>query len=113
MPENAAETPDADLTMYWRPGCGFCMALQHGLDAQAVPYRRVNIWEDAEGAAFVRQANRGNELVPTVVVGSQVLSNPSAAQVLAAVHAADPDSDLPRPPQPGGLARGINRLLGG
>lgn len=81
------------ITMYWRPGCGFCMALQRGLDDAGVAYARVNIWEDADGAAFVRQANRGNELVPTVAIGdgddAVVLSNPTPAQVLEAAGRAD------------------------
>ncbi|CAN5441428.1 hypothetical protein BH23ACT9_BH23ACT9_33290 [soil metagenome] len=102
-----------DITMYWRPGCGFCMSLQRQLDDLSVPYDRVNIWEDPEGADVVRAANGGNEVVPTVVVGAQTLSNPSPAQVLAAVHAQDPPSDLPQPPEPGRIAKGINRLLGG
>ncbi|HUG84435.1 MAG TPA: glutaredoxin domain-containing protein [Euzebya sp.] len=99
-----------DITMYWRPRCGFCMALQHKLDGLEVPYRKVNIWEDPDGAAFVRQANDGNELVPTVVVGTATLSNPSAGQVLAAVHAQDPGTDLPPPPEPGRIAQGLKRL---
>lgn len=76
-------------------------------------YTQVNIWEDAAGAAFVREHNNGNELVPTVVVGEQVLRNPGPDLVLGAVHAQDPDSDLPHPAEPGRLAKGINRLLGG
>lgn len=102
-----------EITMYWRPGCGFCMGLQRDLDGLGVPYDQVNVWEDPQGAAFVRHANGGNELVPTVVVGDFTLSNPSPAQVLQAVHAQDPDTDLPAPPEPGRLARGITRLLGG
>ena len=48
----------------------------------------VNIWEDPDGAAVVRAANNGNELVPTVVVGGQTLSNPTAQQVIDARDAA-------------------------
>jgi mycoredoxin len=102
-----------DITLYWRPGCGFCMGLRQGLDRLDVPYQAVNIWEDPDGAQAVRDANRGNELVPTVVVGQRTLSNPSPVQVLAAVHEQDPDTDLPAPPEPGRIAKGINRMLGG
>lgn len=82
-----SDAPPAAVTMYWRPGCGFCMGLQRDLDAMGIAWRGVNIWDDPEGAAFVRQANRGNELVPTVVVGDKTLSNPSASQVQAAMAA--------------------------
>ena len=102
-----------DLTLYWRPGCGFCMGLMHELDDLGVPYERVDIWESPEGAAFVREHNGGNELVPTVRVGARVLSNPRAAQVLAAVHEQDPSSSLPEPPPPGPVARTVGRILGG
>lgn len=102
-----------EITMYWRPGCGFCAGLQRGLDELGVPWTGVNIWEDPEAAAVVRSANNGNELVPTVMIGSRTLSNPSPAQVLAAVHAENPDTDLPEPPQPGRIGRGITKLLGG
>ncbi len=77
----------ADVILYWRPGCGFCMGLRQGLDAAGIGYRPVNIWEDPDGAAFVRQANDGNELVPTVVVGDRTLSNPSPKQVADALAA--------------------------
>lgn len=114
MPEtDPRPTTDVAITLYWRPGCGFCAALRGQLDRTGVPYSDVNIWDDADGAAFVRSVNDGNELVPTVQAGAQVMSNPSVGQVLAAVHEQDPDSDLPLPPEPGRLTRGINRLLGG
>ncbi len=102
-----------DITLFWRPGCGFCAGLRRSLDQLEVPYTAVNIWDDPDGAAFVRSANDGNELVPTVQVGTAVLSNPQPAQVLAAIHDQDPDTDLPPPPEPGRLSRGIGRLLGG
>ena len=75
-------TTASPITMYWRPGCGFCAALQRRLDAVGISYEGVNIWEDPEGAAYVRSVNGGNELFPTVTVGSQVLSNPSADDVI-------------------------------
>lgn len=75
------------ITLYWRPGCGFCSNLRRGLDGMGIAYDDVNIWEDADGAEFVRQANRGNELVPTVDVGGTVLSNPTADEVAAVAGA--------------------------
>lgn len=78
----------SDVTVYWRPGCGFCSALRARLDQLGVEHDLVNIWEDPDGAAVVRAANNGNELVPTVVVGGQTLSNPTAQQVIDARDAA-------------------------
>ncbi len=106
-------TTSLPITMYWRPGCGFCAGLMSELDNAGVPYQKVNIWEDPTGAAFVRSANGGNELVPTLEVGTQVLSNPGMGQVLVSIHEQDADTDLPTPPEPGRFAKGVNRLLGG
>jgi mycoredoxin len=75
----------AQITMYWRPGCGFCSALQRNLDRLEVSYDKVNIWDSPEGAEFVRSVARGNETVPTVTVGDISMVNPSAQDVLEAV----------------------------
>lgn len=102
-----------DVTVYWRPGCMFCSALMRKLDRLAVPYRRVDIWSDPDAAELVRQAGGGSETVPAVRVGAEILSNPSAQEVLAAAHRVDPGTDLPAPAPPGRVARALWRLLGG
>jgi glutaredoxin-like protein len=82
-------TPEAvtpAVTLYWRPGCGFCHVLRRRLDRAGVERVEVNIWEDADAAALVRSVARGNETVPTVVVGDQALVNPSAREVLAVLR---------------------------
>jgi glutaredoxin-like protein len=109
----ASEEPRPDtaeepaIEVYWRPGCGFCSRLFRKLDELAVPYRRVDIWEDPAAAERVRDVARGYETVPTVFVGSVALVNPSVHEVLAAaaehVPAAVPAGY--EPPPPGRLAR--------
>jgi glutaredoxin-like protein len=79
------EVMSAQITMYWRPGCGFCAALQRNLDRLEVSYEKVNIWDSPEAAEFVRSVARGNETVPTVTVGDKSMVNPSAQEVLEAV----------------------------
>lgn len=74
-----------DITVYWRPGCGFCGRLLGQLDHHGIAHRRINIWDDQDGAATVRSIARGNETVPTVVVGHIGLVNPSVQQILGAV----------------------------
>lgn len=69
------------ITVYWRPGCPFCMSLRAGLRRSRTPYQAVNIWEDPTAAAFVRSVANGNETVPTVTVGDTWMVNPSARQV--------------------------------
>ena len=70
------------VTVYWRPGCSSCARMLRGLRANEVAFEEVNIWQNASGAATVRALAHGNETVPTVVVGTVSLVNPSVAQVL-------------------------------
>jgi glutaredoxin len=85
--------PDPDITLYWRPGCGFCWSLRRKLGRTDLVIREVNIWEDPSAAATVRSYADGNETVPTVVIGAPGtdaaigLVNPSTRQVLDAVDA--------------------------
>jgi len=86
--EDTAPTSDtgssaAEVTFYWRPGCGFCSMLRSGLQRAGLSFREVNIWEDPDAAAFVRSVADGNETVPTVSIGDVSLVNPSAGEVVA------------------------------
>jgi mycoredoxin len=73
------------ITVYWRPGCGFCAGLFRQLERADVAHERINIWDDPDAAAIVRSFARGNETVPTVVVGEIGLVNPDVEEILAAV----------------------------
>ena len=74
-------TTDTDITFFWRPGCGFCMALERQLASTDLTITYRNICEDPEAAAFVRNHAQGNEVVPTVQIGSSVLVTPTADEV--------------------------------
>ena len=102
------------IEFYWRPGCGFCMSLERGLGRLGLPLDKRNIWEDPDHAATVRSIARGSETVPTIVIGSTELVNPSAARVLEAAmleapHLVPAGTEMP---EPGPAARIVNRLLG-
>lgn len=103
------------IVFYWRPGCGFCMSLERGLDRLGIPLDKRNIWEDAAHAAAVRAIANGNETVPTVVIAETELVNPSAAQVVEAAMAHAPHlvPEGTELPEPNRAARLMNRLLGG
>ncbi|NIH78389.1 glutaredoxin domain-containing protein [Amycolatopsis viridis] len=79
------------VEFYWRPGCGFCMALRAGLERAGLPFTEVNIWEEPGAAERVREVANGNETVPTVFVGPAAMVNPSVAEVLAAVREHAPE----------------------
>jgi mycoredoxin len=77
-----------DVTLYWRPMCGYCEQLKRELSRRGVDYSTVDIWEDRSSAEIVKSATGGDEIVPTVQVGQQFLVNPSADEVQAALTAA-------------------------
>lgn len=103
------------VTVYWRPGCGFCSSLLRSLERHELTFSRVNIWDDPDGSAFVRSVANGNETVPTVRVGDVALVNPTTDEVFRVVAGEAPEllPDGYEPPQPGRLGRAVTRLLGG
>jgi mycoredoxin len=82
-PNNIDSTPD--IVMYWRPGCGFCAALERRMNKAELVFEKRNIWEDPNHAAFVRSVARGNETVPTLVVKGTAMVNPSLEQIVEAL----------------------------
>jgi mycoredoxin len=76
---------DPAVIMYWRPGCPFCGMLERGLVRHGVRFEKRNIWEDPAHAAVVRSHARGNETVPTVVIGDLGLVNPRAEHVVEVI----------------------------
>jgi glutaredoxin-like protein len=73
------------MTLYWRPGCPYCLKLKARLRLGRIPFEPVDIWAEPDAAAVVRAVNDGNELVPTVRIGDRYLSNPSYREVRAAL----------------------------
>lgn len=70
------------LTMYSTTWCGYCRRLKTQLDREGIAYTEINIELDPASAAFVEQANGGNQTVPTVLFADgSTLTNPSLAQV--------------------------------
>lgn len=80
-------------------------------------YARRNIWDEPESAAFVRSVADGNEVVPTVTVGSISMVNPSVNQVVQAIGTEAPgvmtDDELSRLTelQAGPLGKLVRRIL--
>ncbi|QKW09019.1 mycoredoxin [Streptomyces sp. NA04227] len=81
------------VTMYSTTWCGYCRRLKSQMEREGIAYNEINIEQDPESAAFVEQANGGNQTVPTVRVlptagGAEVvMTNPSLAQVKQALGA--------------------------
>lgn len=64
------------VSVYWRPGCVFCLRLRLILWWQRLHPEMINIWRDPDAAAFVRSVADGNETVPTVVIDGEAFVNP-------------------------------------
>lgn len=90
MPPSRPSPPTVEVM--WRPGCPFCTSLLQGLSCAGVATVELNIWSSEEAAARVREATGGDEIVPTVFVGDQVLVNPSVHEVEDAIRSVHPDT---------------------
>lgn len=75
---------DAALTLYSTTWCGYCVRLKAMLKAAGIGYDEVNIEQDPAAAAFVENANGGNQTVPTVrFADGSTLTNPGIKEVKA------------------------------
>ena len=75
----------SNVTIYWRPGCPFCVRLKAMLGSAGKRATWRNIWQDDEARAFVAMVNDGNETVPTVVIDGRPMTNPAPSIVKAAL----------------------------
>ncbi|TDD89357.1 mycoredoxin [Actinomadura rubrisoli] len=77
-----AKDPTRQLTMYTTTWCGFCRRLKSQLARDGIELVEVDIERDPAAADFVMSVNGGNQTVPTVTIGDEVvLTNPSAKEV--------------------------------
>ncbi len=79
----AALESDADVVVYHRPGCTYCIRLKASLGGRAHGATWVDIWEDEAAAVYVRSVNEGDETVPTVVIDGVAHTNPPPSMVKA------------------------------
>lgn len=70
------------VTMFSTTWCGYCRRLKTQMDRAGIGYTEVNIEDDETAADFVREANDGNQTVPTLLFpDGTTATNPSLAQV--------------------------------
>ncbi len=65
------------LTVYGADWCHVTQDTLQFLDDQGVEYQYVNIEQDPDAAAWVRDQNNGDEIKPTLKLGEDVLTAPS------------------------------------
>lgn len=68
----------ADISVYGAPWCPDCRRSKQFLDEQRIPYEWIDIGDDPEAAAFVREKNEGKQKIPTIVFhDGSILVEPS------------------------------------
>jgi mycoredoxin len=87
-PDRPSPDRRSKVIIYWRPMCGYCDQLKGELARRGVAFSSVDIWKDRSQADVVRAATGGDEVVPTVQVGTTFLVNPSADAVEDALRMA-------------------------
>lgn len=64
---------DADeLVVFSTTWCSDCVATKRALDARAIPYREIDVDQDASAEAFVLSVNGGRRSVPTLAMHGRV-----------------------------------------
>ncbi len=72
------------LTVYGAQWCSDCKRAKKFLGEQRVHYDWVDVEQDADGLAFVEQANKGKRIIPTIVFEDEsILIEPSNAELAA------------------------------
>ena len=97
------------VTVFWRPGCPYCIRLNSKLRRAGIRAEEINIWEDPEGAAFVRSATGGDETVPTVRMWDKVMVNPSPRLIIHEIRRRAPEL-VSTEPVPRGSSRRLQLL---
>ncbi len=78
-------TTDSVPVVLWRPHCPFCRMLFSAIERHDLEVETRNIWEDDEARALLND-RIGCETVPSVLVGDELLVNPSITELLAAIE---------------------------
>ncbi len=87
------DSADRDVLLYINVWCGDCRRAVRFLDEHDIPYRTIDIDEDADSARIVETLNRGHRSVPTILVdGEHVATEPSNAELAAIFNVEAPAS---------------------
>jgi glutaredoxin len=78
---------DSIPVVLWRPHCPFCRILFSGIERHGLTVETRNIWEDDDARQLLNQ-RIGSETVPSVLIGDQILVNPSIKELIATMNAA-------------------------
>jgi glutaredoxin len=74
------------VEVYGADWCGDTQRTRRHLDSLGVPYQYINVEQDQQASAWVKQQNDGKERKPTVKIGAQVLAEPSDPELEQALR---------------------------
>ena len=76
------ENKDAHIVVYSTGWCADCHRAKYLLDEYGIPYIDIDVEQNPEGMAFVKQVNNGNRVVPTIVFPDKtILVEPSSTRL--------------------------------
>lgn len=86
------------IVMYSTTWCGDCRRSKRWLNEHNIPYTDIDIDQDEQAAAYVRQINNGRAVVPTIIFpDGAMLTEPSnavlALQVERSLGTTTPDAE--------------------
>jgi mycoredoxin len=74
------------IKVYGADWCGDTRRALAFLDSQGVNYEYVDVEQDPQASAWVKEQNDGKERKPTIDLGGRVLSVPSTEELTAALN---------------------------
>ena len=85
-------TPTEEIVIiYGTSWCYDTRRARTAFDTRKIPYKWVDIDKDPEGMAFVKQVNRGNRSVPTILFpDGSVLVEPSETELVSRLNLLKP-----------------------
>lgn len=75
-----------NITLFGATWCAYCVQLRKRLDDAGISYTHKNV-DKQENEQAMLEASGGRYLIPTVVVGEQVMQNPTLEMVKDAMKA--------------------------
>lgn len=76
-----------DVIMFTTPWCGYCVRLKRQMSESGIGFREIDVDADHSHDEVIIEASGGYRTVPTLKIGSELLVNPTLAEVKAALGA--------------------------
>ena len=74
------------ITVYGRPGCAISQMIRRWLDRHGIPYQYVDVDRNPQARSRLEWRTGGRVRSPTVVVGSDVLVQPTIEELQWAIR---------------------------